>query len=183
MIARARLTVGEGHTVELVGGEVPLGPWGRIEVSGLESARVETGGGATLEFAPEVAQHLDDTVCWLDEADGRLLLVPRTEERILRVDLLQGVIDEVDWLVRDEDDDLRFVSVRPGPASALLILYERGLLCLEPDGRKRWHVLHDDLSAEIVAVDDDEVILHQQWPQELAGQQRKYRVTTGEPME
>jgi hypothetical protein len=146
------------------GGFVSLGSWGRVEVSGISAASVETVSGDVVELPPDVARDLGTTLFWLDEPDGLLLLIPRAGSEIVRVDLGEGVVREVEWLVRDEDEDLRFASARPGPGGTLLVLYERGLVCLDPRGAVRWHALHDDLSAEIVAVDDDRVVLRQQWP-------------------
>jgi hypothetical protein len=78
------------------------------------------------------------TLFWLDEADGLLLLIPRLGDEIVRVDLREGSVCELERLVRDEDEDLRFASARPGPAGTLLVLYERGLVCLEADGNVLW---------------------------------------------
>ena len=49
-----------------------------------------------------------------------------------------------------------------GLGGTLLVLYERGIVCLESDGWVRWHVLHDDLSAGIVTVGVGGVVLRQQ---------------------
>jgi hypothetical protein len=127
-----------------------------------------------------VARETSDTVFWLDEAGGLLLLIPRVEDGLLRVELREGSVLELAWLVRDEEEDLRFASARPGPEETLLVLYERGMVCLESDGSVRWHVLHDDLGAEIAAVDNDRVALRQQWPAELTGSERCYSLANGE---
>lgn len=174
------MTVGAGHKVTLSGGSVSLGSWGRLDVSGLFEAKVETVSGQVVELPSNVARNLGTTVLWLDDQDGLLLLIPRTGEEIVQVDLRHGTARQLEWLVRDEDEDLRFASIQPGPGGTLLVLYERGLICLGPDGRVRWHVLHDDLSAEIVDVDQDDVVLRQQWPQELAGREHRYSLATGE---
>jgi len=118
-------------------------------------------------------------VFWLEELDGLLLLIPRIADEILQVELRHGIIHEFEYLVRDEDEDLRFASVQSGPKGTLLVLYERGLVCLEADGSVRWHVLHDDLSAEIISIDSDHVVLRQQWPRELAGHMRRYALSSG----
>jgi hypothetical protein len=133
-----------------------------------------------VELPPDVARDLGTTLFWLDELDGLLLLIPRIRSEIVRVDLREGAVHEVERLVRDEDEDLRFASAQPGPGGTLLVLYERGLVCLAPCGAVRWHALHDDLSAEIVAVDGDRVVLRQQWPRELAGRERRHSLLTGE---
>jgi hypothetical protein len=174
------MAIGEGREVRLSGGSVPLGSWGRLHVSGTSAASVEMASGGVVDLPAYVAQHAGTTLFWLDEADGLLLLMPRTGEEILRVELREGSAQELEWLVRDEDEDLRFVSVRPGPGGTLLVLYERGLVCLDMDGGVRWHALHDDLSAEIVAIDADHVVLRQQWPTELAGRERRYSLANGE---
>jgi hypothetical protein len=172
--------VGTGHAVTLSGGSVSLGSWGRVEVSGASAASVETASGCVAGLPADVARNLGTTLFWLDEPDGLLLLIPRTGNEIWRVDLRDGAVHEVEWLVRDEDEDLRFASVRPGPRGTLLVLYERGMVFLGADGSVRWHVLHDDLSAEIVEVDNDRVVLRQQWPRELAGRERRYLLSNGE---
>jgi len=174
------MTIGQGRSVSMSGGSVSLGSWGRVEVSGASAASVEMVSGDVVELPPDVARELGRMVFWLDEPGGLLLLIPRAGSEIVRVDLCEGAVREVEWLVRDEDEDLRFASVRPGPGGMLLVLYERGLVCLDPRGVVRWHVLHDDLSAEIVAVDGDRIVLRQQWPRELAGRERYYSLSTGE---
>ncbi len=174
------MTVGAGHKVPLSGGSVSLGSWGRLDVSGFFEAKVETVSGQVVELPSDVARNLGTTMLWLDDQDGLLLLIPRISEEILRVDLRHGTACQLEWLVRDEDEDLRFASIQPVSGGTLLVLYERGLICLAPDGRVRWHVLHDDLSAEIVEIDQDDVVLRQQWPQELADREHRYSLATGE---
>jgi hypothetical protein len=172
--------IGAGHAVTLSGGSVSLGSWGRVEVSGASDVSVETASGCVAALPADTARNLGTTLFWLDEPDGLLLLIPRAGNEIWRVDLRDVAVDEVEWLIRDEDEDLRFTSVRPGPEGTLLVLYERGMVFLEADGNARWHVMHDDLSAEIVAVDSDRVVLRQQWPRELAGHERRYLLSNGE---
>lgn len=169
------MAIGAGHKVSLSEGSVSLGSWGRLEVSGSSAASVETVSGRTVELPADLAGNISTTLFWLDESDGRLLLIPRLGDQILSVDLRGGALHELEWLIRDEDEDLRFASARPGPDGTLLILYERGILCLGADGNVRWHALHDDLSAEIILVDDIRVVLRQQWPNELVGRERNTR--------
>ena len=99
---------------------------------------------------------------------------------MLKVNLSNETILELKWLIRDEDEDLRFTLISPDPCGTLLVLYERGLACIEANGDIRWHAMHDDLSAGIVSVDEDHVVLRQQWPQELAGRERRYSLRSGE---
>src|SRR5439155_12977905 len=128
------MALGRGFAVALLAGVVPLGRWGVLR----------------LDDTPVLA----DALLWLDDEQGILVVAPRTGGSLVRVHLAGDEASEIDWLVRDEDDDLRFMTVRPVPSGELLLLYERGLVCLEPDGLVRWHVLHDDLSADIQAVHD-----------------------------
>jgi hypothetical protein len=174
------MTMGAGRRATLAGGRVSLGSWGQIEVLGVSQAVLETASGHALELPPRLARDAATTVFWLDETDGLLLLIPRIDDVILKVDLDLGTVMELEWLTRDEEEDLRFTSVSPGPSGTLLVLYERGLVCIEASGHVRWHVMHDDLSAEIVAVDKDHVVLRQQWPRELAGRERRYALKSGE---
>jgi hypothetical protein len=53
-------------------------------------------------------------------------------------------------------------------------------VCIEANGDIRWHTIHDDLSAEIVKIDEYHVVLRQQWPQELTGRERRYSLRNGE---
>jgi hypothetical protein len=174
------MTVGGGRRAALVGGRVSLGSWGQIEVSGVSRATLETSSGYVAELPSAFARNAATTVFWLDEADGILLLIPRIDDVILKVDLRFETMLELAWLIRDEEEDLRFASVSPGPSGTVLVLYERGLISIEANGDIRWHVMHDDLSAEIVAVDTEYVVLRQQWPQELAGRERRYSIESGE---
>jgi hypothetical protein len=174
------MSVGAGHGATFASGRVSLGSWGQLEVSGVSHAMLETSSGYVAELPSSFARNAATTVFWLDEAGGLLLLIPRIDEVILKVDVRNETILELEWLIRDEDEDLRFASISPGPCGTLLVLYERGLVCIEANGDIRWHAMHDDLSAEIVAVDEDHVVLRQQWPQELAGRERRYSLRSVE---
>lgn len=173
------MSLGNGHAVRMSGGLIPLGSWGALEVVGATSVRLETSSGETVDCSGGAFQYLGNAVYWLDGEAGLLLFIPRIGDQILQFELSGGKVGEVDWLVRDEDEGLRFISVRPGPSGVLFILYERGLICLEADGRKRWHSLHDDLSAEYIGIEDGNIILQQQWPPELAGRRHRYRISDG----
>jgi len=85
----------------------------------------------------------------------------------------------VDWLVRFEDEDFRWINVRQAPGGDLLVLYERGLLCIDHAGRMRWHVLHDNLSAGFAGVDNAEVTIRSEFP-EMVGWVRRYSLATGD---
>jgi len=139
--------IGEGRGLQLSGGRAGLGRWGEFIVSGAESARVETVSGAALDIGEQSARDITNAVRRLDEACGLFLLIPRTGDSIVAFDLGADQSWEVDWLIRHEDEDFRWVSVRPTPADDVLVLYERGLVCIGAGGRARWQVLHDNPSA------------------------------------
>jgi hypothetical protein len=122
------MTVSAGHKTTLTGGHVSLGSWGQLVVSGTSRAALEMSSGHVAELPSSVARNAPTTVFWLDEAHGLLLLIPRVGGEILQVDLREGVVRELEWLVRDEDEDLRFTSVRPGPGGAACALRARDRL-------------------------------------------------------
>jgi len=172
--------VGEGCEAALSGGRVSLGSWGNLEISGTSRATLETSTGYVADLPSSFALNAGTTVFWLDEPDGLLLLVPCLDYMILKVDLRRDLVIELEWLIRDEDEDLRFASLVPGPSGILLVLYERGLVCIESSGDVRWHAMHDDISAQITSVGEGQVVLRTQWPQELVGRQRRYSLKSGE---
>jgi hypothetical protein len=174
--------IGEGSRIELSAGRAGLGAWGELRVSGRYQAWIDLRSGDTLQLSAELAADITNFVLWLNIADGQLLLVPTTEISILLVDLDKANMMVVDSLSRYDEPDLRHVKIRPAPMGALVILYECGLICLDASGTLRWHVFHDDISADIVTVESDRIILVAQWPPEIAGRRRSYAISNGQEL-
>ena len=172
--------IGNGRKVELTKGRATLGRWGELIVSGANSARIETISGETLEVDESTAAQISDMVRWLEDENGLLLFIPVFGATVEAFDLRYDRTWRVDWLVRDDDEELRHLGIRPTSAGELLVLYERGLLCIGAGGRVRWHILHDDISARFETVEDDHVTIGTQWPVELMGRERRYSLATGE---
>ena len=84
--------------------------------------------------------------------------------------VLDGQVGE-EQLIRDEQPDLRFITFHPATEGSLLVLHERGLLLVDAEGAVRWHRLHDDRSAHLVELSDDEVVLERSglWSSPVAG--------------
>src|SRR5439155_18900818 len=85
---RRCMTLGQGFAVAPHGGAVAVGRWGVLR----------------LAEAPMLA----DSVLWLDHDQGILVVAPLTGTSLVRVRLAYDEASEIDWLVRDEDSDLRF---------------------------------------------------------------------------
>jgi hypothetical protein len=115
--------------------------------------------------------------------DEQVVVVGAAQSEVLYSVLLpRDFVTQVEHLLRHDEPDLRFLSVRPAPDGSLLVLYERGILCLASDGSRRWHRLHDDISARFITVDDEVVVIETQWPVELAGRRTYYRLADGEDL-
>ena len=116
---------------------------------------------------------------WVNPDEEVVVVGARQSDVVYSVLLPKGLVVQVDHLLRHDEPDLRFLSVRPAPDGSLLVLYERGILCVASDGSRRWHRLHDDISARFISVDDDVVVIETQWPMELAGRRTYYRLVDG----
>ncbi|MCA1832811.1 MAG: hypothetical protein LC750_08825 [Actinobacteria bacterium] len=147
----------------------------RLTSAGLE---VESAGG-TIGLSGDEVQVGMGFVCFWNAVSRILVVTSRRAARIFRVLLDDMKIEEVDTLIRIDDDHLRFLSHESASDESLLLLYERGLVCVNSDGSLRWHRLPDDISARIV--DSNHVVwLESQWPTELAGNRIGYRLSDGQ---
>jgi hypothetical protein len=168
--------------------------WVRIEFSGatarvdeLVTARLEAMslelsspfGNVTIDD-PSIAATALGISLWEQTINRVVVVTSRAASLIYRVSLSDMDLQELDVLLRVDDDDLRNMSCRPASDGSLLLLYERGLVCLDPDGFVRWHRLHDDISARIVENHGRTVWLETQWPVDLAGRRVGYDLATGE---
>ena len=120
--------------------------------------------------------------CWVNTATGVLLVAAQLSESLYVVDLPAQRVREVDVLLRDDFEDLRFLGMHPADDGSLLVLYERGLVCIDPGGNARWHRLHDDLSARLLMAADGVVLIETQWPLSEAGRRTSYRLSDGEEL-
>jgi hypothetical protein len=120
-------------------------------------------------------------IAWANVKAQSVLVTAQVADVLYLVNLGSTRVKE-EQLFRDEEPDLRFVTFIPSTSGGLLVLYERGLVFVDSDGAVRWHRLHDDLSAHVVQLSDEDVVLETQWPRELAGSRRRYRLEDGEEL-
>ena len=57
----------------------------------------------------------DSTLCWLDEADGILLVIPRIGNDVLRVDLATASVEHLERLYRVNVEEFLHVKMWPDP--------------------------------------------------------------------
>lgn len=141
---------------------------------------IESDFGSLVVEDPEAFGLGRGPVCWRNLATNVLLLGSQLTHVLYAISLPEQQVREADVLLRDDDEDLRFLSVSSGDNGFLLTLYERGLVCIDADGLVRWHRLHDDLSARLVGVEGGVAILETQWPPQMAGARKGFRLDDGE---
>jgi hypothetical protein len=88
----------------------------------------------------------DSTLCWLDEADGILLVIPRTGNDVLRVDLATAAIEHLERLYRVNVDEFLHVKMWPEPDGTAVLHYDRGTVKLAADARVRSHQVINDFA-------------------------------------
>jgi hypothetical protein len=149
----------------------------RLGASSIELS--SEGGDATIDDASLVSSVLELSL-WLHTGNRVVVVTSRSAACVYRVSLSDMGVQELDLMFRGEDDDLRHLTARAATDGSLLLLYERGLMCLNSDGFVRWHRLHDDISARFVDVDSKRVWLESQWPQDVAGRRTGYDLESGQ---
>ena len=135
------MAVGAGCEVT---GQASLGSWGRLVRASAWVVGLETAAGQVVEFPCEV--YWDKTLFWLDEADGILLLAPRTGDHVLRVDLATATVEHVERLYRVSVEEFLFVKMWPDPDGTAVLHYDRGTVKLDADGRVRRHEVINDFA-------------------------------------
>src|SRR5579871_5207835 len=120
------MAVGAGREVVASGDLASLGSWGRL-VPGAFAVGIETR-------------------CWLDEADGVLLLIPRTGDNMLRVDLGTATVEHVERLYRVNVSEFLHVKLWPDSDGTAVLGYDRGTVKLDADGRVRSHQVINDFA-------------------------------------
>jgi hypothetical protein len=146
----------------------------------LLSSSIEFGSGDGLAVIDDaaiagMAVGLD---VWVQMTSQTVVIASRSASTIYRLGLSDMEVQELEVLFRGDDEDLWTLSIRPAPDGSLLLLYERGLVCIDATGSIRWHRLHDDISARFVEV-GDVVWVETQWPTEFAGVRVGYDLATG----
>ncbi len=139
------MAVGAGREVVASGDLASLGSWGRL-VPGAFAVGIETRCGLVAELPPEVAWGPDRTLFWLDEADGVLLLIPRTGDNMLRVDLGTATVEHVERLYRVNVSEFLHVKLWPDSDGTAVLGYDRGTVKLDADGRVRSHQVINDFA-------------------------------------
>jgi hypothetical protein len=140
------VAVGAGREVVASGESASLGSWGRL-VPGAFAVGIETRRpGLVAELPAEVGWGADSTLFWLDEADGVLLLIPRTGDHVLRVNLATAMVEHVERLYRVNVDEFLQVKLWPDSDGTATLNYDRGTIKLDANGRVRSHRVINDFS-------------------------------------
>jgi hypothetical protein len=100
---------------------------------------LETPTGQVVEFPDAV--NWNNTLFWLDEQHGVLLLIPRTGNDLLRVDLATGTVEHLDRLNRVGIEEFLNAQIQPDPDGTAVVQYDLGHVKLDCDGRVRMHQL------------------------------------------
>jgi hypothetical protein len=124
-------------------------------------------------------QSLSNVMLWIQAGPALAVLASKTASLVYRILIDNSETVELDALIRGEDVSLRFLSGSAAPDGSLLLLYERGLVCIDHDGNERWHRLHDDTSARIDEIRDGTVWLTTQWPVEFVGRSVGFDLSDG----
>ena len=135
------MAVGAGREIT---GQAPLGSWGRLVRASAWVVGLETPSGLVVEFPDEV--YWDKTLFWLDEHDGVLLLVPRTGDDVLRVDLATATFEHLERLYRVNVTEFLHVKMWPDADGSAVLHYDRGTVKLDASGRVRSHQVINDSS-------------------------------------
>lgn len=118
--------------------------------------------------APELTLRPDELQWWMSPRDNVLVMTSKHASHLFRVPLDTGVTKVAADLQRSHSDvlgdEVQFLEHREGPNGELLVLYERGLVCLDAHGKLRWHRLHHDVTAEFVTVDKSCVVIERHLP-------------------
>ncbi|HET7018753.1 MAG TPA: hypothetical protein VFI65_32840 [Streptosporangiaceae bacterium] len=139
------MAVGAGREVIASGESASLGTWGRL-VPGAFAVAMQTRSGLVTELPPEVGWGPDSTLFWLDEADGILLLIPRTGDHVLRADLSTGTVQHLERLYRVNVEEFLHVKMWPDSDGTAVLQYERGTIKLDADARVRSHQVINDFA-------------------------------------
>ncbi len=143
---------------------------------------IESAHGRTTIDDPSVSGVGQGITVWWNRDTETILVGAKLSEALYSVSPSSGRVSPVDHLFRDDDEELRFLSIHTTDEGSLLLLYERGLLCITREGLLRWHRLHDDLSARLVGVENGIVVIERQWPFEEAGKRTRFRLVDGEEL-
>lgn len=153
---------------------------GAVELRLSTESLIVTTGRDTVEMTdPGVFRVSRGVKCWLNNASGVLVISAQQSEAVYVMWLETGRVNYADTLLRDDDPDLRHLIGYPADDMSLLLLYERGLVCVASDGRIRWHRLHDDLSARLISAEDGFAVIERQWPVSETGKLTRYRLDNG----
>lgn len=152
---------------------------------GPPGVRLSTSAGpvAVLE-APELIRRPDELRCWVGKPQSVLVLTATHASRLFRVVLETGAAEVAATLNRRYSpvlgDQLQFLTCKRAGDGTLLLLYETGLLCLDPDGMVRWHRLHNDVTATFACVDGEYVCIEGCQPVDGAKVRTYFRLEDGE---
>jgi hypothetical protein len=117
--------------------------------------------------------------CWINSESEVLIVAARQSEALYVATMSTHQVEEPDLLIRGDEPQLRHLSGHPAGDGSLLLLYERGLVCISPEGDVRWHRLHDDISARLISAADGVAVIEKQWPVPDSGSLTRYRLEDG----
>lgn len=168
-------------TQRMVGpSSLDLGRWGVLRVADTEHVEIASDGGKrAVEVPPSLLSDGGALVGWLYDELGLVILGTSVGVVLVEVDLSLDEARDLVTLERDPLPDLRFLSFREAGAAHVIAHWECGLLCLDDRGAVMWKTDHEDASSRVVSVRGGVIWLQTQWPSEIAGRRRGYRLQDG----
>jgi hypothetical protein len=146
--------------VRFTAGSGSLGPWGSLRLTGAASAVIKATNCADIELPSAVAEDLPGGIVVLNEANGRLLLLPYAGETISGFDLIDGKeLFQPVTIPRDPDVGLRIADVRIVSAGGVLHLTEGSLSYFDENLLPSWRCDEDFTGWTFEGVSHREILL------------------------
>jgi hypothetical protein len=141
-------------------GSGSLGSWGSLRLTGASSAVIKATNCEDIELPTLVAEDLPGAVAVLNEAKGRLLVLPYADEIVAGFDLAEGgKLFPPMTIPRDQDAGVRIADVRLVAVGGFLHLTEASLSCFGEDLLLSWRYDEDFTGWTFEGVSDREIWL------------------------
>lgn len=153
------------HIVPISGGQGSLGSWGKVLLTGAQSALLRLTWSEGVELPSDVATDITGGVLLVNDEAGRLLYLPYAGESIVAYDLRTGepVASPIP-LTRDPDRGMRSAVVKLVPGRGALHLTEATLMFLAEDCTLAWRRDGDFGGWGVEAVTLDQICLRAAHP-------------------
>lgn len=141
-------------------GSGDLGAWGRLELTGVDSARVRSAMSEDFDIPSEVAGEILAGVLVLSDELGRVLILPYAGDFVACIDLGEGgLLYPMLRLLRSAEHGLRMASVRLLSGVGVLHLTEGSLCLFDEELELVWRCDKSFMGWSIEGVLDGKVLL------------------------